>query len=107
MEGSAEEVAAVVTKQALAGDMTAARLLLERVIPPVRTTHTTVAFPIDTTSPSKAARSVLQAVSKEKLSPDVGKTLLDGVAAMARVDEVDLLRKELEELKERIGDNDQ
>lgn len=78
------------------GDMQAARLLIERVIPSVRGSAEPVALPAASGSLSERATSILDAVNAGRLPPDVGAQLVAAVAAMARV-------YETEELERRIA----
>jgi len=77
LEGDAERIAQQVVSAALAGDMTAARLVLERLVPPAREKPISLTFP-DTSTASgvgEAANQVVQAVAAGELLPGEGATL--------------------------------
>jgi hypothetical protein len=74
MEGDAEAVVRVVLEAAKGGDMTAARLVLDRVLPPRKGCPITFDLPPVSTAPDvvRAVGSVLAAVASGALSPDEG-----------------------------------
>ncbi|WP_238350049.1 DUF5681 domain-containing protein [Pseudomonas sp. SWRI111] len=101
------EGAEAVTRKILAaakkGDMQACRLILERLVPPIKPTSEPVLFELDDTDLPSAARSIMRAVAGGHLAPDQGKSLIDGLGAVARVIEVAELQKAIEELRQQIG----
>lgn len=104
MEGSAEEVAAKVLEAAQAGDLRAAELVLSRCIAPVRPAHTPVTFTLDESAPlAEQGRSILAAIAQGEVPPDTGKHLLDALAALSRVAELDEITRRLDALEERNG----
>lgn len=88
------EVLATVQDMALSGDMVACRILLDRVLPPLKASDTPapVALPPDLT---EAATAVLQAIAGGLLTPDQGQAVASVLASLARV-------KEATELEARI-----
>ena len=77
MESGAAEVAKVIIDAARGGDLTAAKMVLERLAPPMRERPITITLP-DTGSAqgcADAANSVLQAVSNGDLLPGEGVAL--------------------------------
>jgi len=101
------EGAEAVTRKILAaakkGDMQACRLILERLVPPMKPTSEPVQFDLDDTDLPSAARSIMRAVASGQLAPDQGKSLIEGLGAVARVIEVAELQKAIEELRQQIG----
>ena len=73
-----EEILKVVEEQAINGDMTAARLLLERSLPALRPVDTPIVLPIGD-SLADVGRSILEAVSAGRLTPVEGSTLFERV----------------------------
>ena len=99
-EVDGSKVAAAVIEQALKGDMQAARLVLERIAAPIRATQQAVRFELDPeASLTDTAKQILTAISDGEVPPDIGKSLLDSVASMARVKELDEINQRLEELE--------
>lgn len=97
------EGAEAVTKKVLAaakkGDMQACRLILERLVPPIKPTSEPVQFEFDDTDLPSAARSIMRAVAGGQLAPDQGKSLIEGLSAVARVIEVAELQQAVEALR--------
>lgn len=99
-EGIASELPAIIAKLVTAaknGDTQAARLLLERVLPPVKS----VGHPVRLSLPdgddlSAQGAAIVRAVANGEISPDQGGEMLAGLGALARIREVD-------ELERRIG----
>lgn len=98
----AAAVTAKVLEAAKGGDMQACRLILERLVPPIKPTAETVCFELDDTDLPSAAKSILRAVAAGELPPDQGKALIEGLGAVARVIEVAELQKAVEELREQM-----
>ncbi|GHE19998.1 DUF5681 domain-containing protein [Halomonas urumqiensis] len=101
LEGDAEEVARKVLEVARGGDMNACRLVLERLVPAVRPAHACVTFELDEEKPlADQGRQILAAVATGALPPDQGKALLDALAALARVTEIDEIDRRLKAIEE-------
>jgi hypothetical protein len=98
MEGGAEQVTRVVIDAARAGDLTAARLVIERLAPPLRERPLSLPLPDTGTvaGVSAAQQAILQAVGEGEILPGEG-TALAGI--------VESRRKALEtvELEQRIS----
>jgi hypothetical protein len=77
MEGDAEKVARKVVDAAIEGDMTAARLVLERLVPTAREKPVSLELPNTETAEgiSNAQEAVLQAVASGDLLPGEATTL--------------------------------
>jgi len=99
----ADAVTRKILSAAKKGDMQACRLILERLVPPIKPTSEPVQFELDDTDLPSAARSIMRAVAAGQLAPDQGKSLIDGLGAVARVIEVAELQKAVEELRQQIG----
>lgn len=102
LASGSDDVVAVVLEKARAGDMQAARLILERIVPAVKPVSDPVRFDIDATDLPSSARSILSAIAAGQIPPDQGKALIDAVASMARVVEVAELEQQLAELREMM-----
>lgn len=98
----AEAVAKKVLAAAKKGDIQACRLVLERLVPPIKPTSEPVRFELDDTDLPATARSIMRAVAGGQLAPDQGKSLIDSLGAVARVIEVAELQKDIEELRRQI-----
>lgn len=92
-------ILAKIVEAAEAGDVQAARLLLERVIPPVRGSAMAVELPACAGSLTQRATAILDAIGKGDIAPDIGAQLVAAVGAVARVVEVDELTRRVEALE--------
>lgn len=90
--GIREHVPAIVQKlveAALAGDTGAARLLLERVCPPLKAAEETSPLALPDGTLTDQGRAVLRAVADGALAPGQGAALLASLGALAKVRESD------------------
>jgi hypothetical protein len=94
------DILAGLVAAAKAGDVQAARLILERVLPPVKPIEQAVELrlPDGGTLTAKAA-AVLSAVAGGELAPGQGAQLLAAIGSLARVLEVDELTARIEKLE--------
>ncbi|MFO1392550.1 MAG: DUF5681 domain-containing protein [Steroidobacteraceae bacterium] len=100
--GIAERVPEILSKlidAAIAGDTQAARLLLERVLPPVKAVELPVALSLPKGRLTVQARHVLAAAAGGTLAPDQAATLIGVLAGVARIVETDELRDRIERLE--------
>jgi hypothetical protein len=83
------------------GDVQAARLILERVLPPVKAIEQAIELdlPADGTL-TTTGRAVLSAVASGDLAPSQGAALLGAIGSLARVIEIDELDARLTKLEE-------
>ena len=87
-------------ESALEGDVGASRLLLERVIPPLKPTES----PVTITMPKNAGlteqgQAVVTAIAKGEVSPTQGAAMLGGLGVMARIKELDVLEARIAALE--------
>jgi hypothetical protein len=102
----AEGIVTKLQEAALAGDVQAARTLLERALPVYRTAAAPVELPglADAPALTDKAHAVLAAVANGSIPPDVGAQLLTAISTVARVAEVDELARRIAALEEAHGD---
>lgn len=97
---AAGAVQGVVINTALAGDMTAASLVMARVAPPLRARAEKVEFDFDPdASAADNAKHVMLAVSEGRIDPDTGKMLLDMLCAFAGLRDMETFVSELMRFK--------
>ena len=84
---------------ALEGDTGAARLLLERVCPPLKATEEPAPLALPDGTLTEQGRAVLGAVAAGTLAPALGAALLGAIGTLARVVEVDELERRIEALE--------
>ena len=97
-----EKIVQAVIDQALEGDMTAAKMILDRILPPLRPTAAPVTVPL----PFKAslidtAQAILSAAAQGHIPADIASQLITATANLARINELEELKHRLETL-ERI-----
>ena len=87
---------------ALHGDVAAARLLLERTIPPLKAVEALAApLPMpEGAALSDHGRAVLAAVSRGELAPAQATALLGSLTAMSKLLEVDELARRVQQLED-------
>ena len=92
LAGDVPEILAGLVMAAKGGDVQAARLILERILPPVKAIEQAVELqlPADGTLTAQG-RAVLFAVASGDLAPSQGAALLGAIGTLARVTEIDEL----------------
>ena len=87
------------TAAAIAGDVAASRLILERVLPPLKSAEQTQPLSLPDGTLTDQGRAVLAAVAAGELAPGQGAALLASIGTLARVVEVDELARRLDVLE--------
>lgn len=96
------DILAGLVAAAKAGDVQAARLILERVLPPVKATEQAVELQLpDGGTLTAQGRAVLSAVAGGELAPGQGAQLLAAIGSLARVTEIDEFEARLTKLEEK------
>lgn len=91
------------TELARAGDVQAARLLLDRTVPALKPVEPSQALTLPDGSLTEQGRAVLAAVAAGELAPGQGAGLIAAIGALARVAEIDELAERIEALEQRTG----
>ena len=91
------------TTAALDGDVSAARLLLERVIAPLKASEEVAPLALAGTTLTEQGKSVLAAVASGDLAPGQGASLLASLGTLAKLEEADDLKRRVEALEQRCG----
>ena len=97
------KLARSLTTAALAGDVQAARLLLERALPPIKPVEQPQPLSLPDGTLTEQGRAVLAAVAAGELAPGQGAALLGAIGTLARVAEVDELARRIEVLEGKHG----
>lgn len=98
------EIIEQLVEKARGGDTQAARLLLERVLPPVKAIEATVELALpDGATLTEQGEAIVRAVAQGMLAPGQAGALLTGLGSIARLKEVDDLTKRLEALEQASG----
>lgn len=93
------EVLNKLIEQAKDGDTQSIKLLLERVIPPLKSIDMTVSIPLGNDL-SESAETVLKAVGAGQITTGQAAQLIQVVSGQARITEIDELVKRIEALEE-------
>jgi polyhydroxyalkanoate synthesis regulator phasin len=98
------EIIDQLVEKARGGDAQAARLLLERVLPPVKATEATVVIDIpDGVGLTEQGAAVMRAVARGLIAPGQGGALLSGLGNVAKLKEIDELTARIEALEAGAG----
>lgn len=99
-----EAIAAVVIKKALDGDLTAAGMVLQRLIPPKRPVGEKTPFTLDTRLPlAQQAAQVVQAVADGHLAGDDAQVVLGCLQTYAALKQADDLEGRIRALEGRAS----
>jgi Family of unknown function (DUF5681) len=97
------QILKTVVENAKKGDITAAKTILERVLPPLKAIETPAAFKGLTGTLSDQGQGILQAMAAGVIAPGQAAQLLGAIAAQAKILEVDAFAKRLDALERRLG----
>ena len=99
LEPDAPEILKSMVVAAKGGDVQAARLILERILPPLKPTEQAMELALLGDTLTDKGRAVLGAVSSGELSPGQGGQLITAIGTLARVAEIDDLERRIGELE--------
>lgn len=102
------EIVITLVSLAKSGDVRAAGMLLDKVLPDLRAESAPVMVPMfDSGTLTQRAQAVLAAVAAGEIAPDTGASLVSAVGALGRIIEVEDIERRLTELERRNGAHDQ
>ena len=93
-----------VVSAALGGDMTACKILLDKVLPSVRSTAPVISLPRSGKSATEQSSAVIEAMLNGSLAPDQAATAISVLVDHARLCEHTELEARLEELERQQND---
>lgn len=97
-----EQVPGILVKliaQAKAGDTQAARLLLERTLPPIKPQEQVTPLTLPDSTLTDQGRAILAAVAAGQLAPGAGAQLVAAVGQLAKIAEIDELERRIAALE--------
>ena len=103
LEPHAEDLIGKVVEMALAGETTALRLCLDRLIPPVKATDEAVTLGSLEGSLSDQGRTILEAAAAGRITPDQASTLLQALAQQAKIIETVEFEERIKRLEEHAN----
>lgn len=95
-----------IVEKALEGDLAAAKVILDRTAPTPKLSSQSVVIPnlnSSESSLSEKAEAVLSSIASGDCPPDVGVTLIHAISSIAKVVEVDDLKRRVEALEALDG----
>ena len=104
IEGEAEAIIKAMIEQAKAGDMQAAKALLDRVLPALKPESQTIDLPelVAADTMANKAKAAIDAAGAGTVSPSAAADLVAAIAGLARVVEVTELQQRLEAIERTI-----
>ena len=108
LDGAIPQILETLTQQAIAGDVASARLLLERVIPPVRATGPSLESEIEgfvNGDLSTRAELVVAAMGQGTVSVDMAQSMLGALNTQAAITETSDLAERIARLEAAINVN--
>ena len=103
LEPHAKDLVKRAVELALKGDVTALRLCLERLVAPIKATDEPVELRGLKGTLTEQGAAVIQAVASSQVTPEQAATLLQALAAQAKIEEADKLEKRISELEKAVG----
>jgi hypothetical protein len=100
LEPHAGELVQKLVELAKAGDTTALRICIDRLISPLRASDVPVKVPGLEGSLTKQGKTVMSAIGSGKLAPDTGSALLQALGTLVRIVEADELEKRVKKLED-------
>jgi hypothetical protein len=100
LEPHAPALVDTVVRKALKGDMTAARICLDRLIPPVKARNEVAKFPGVGATLADQGKAILDAARRGDLSPDEVSMFMHAISAQASIVKVDDLERRVATLEE-------
>jgi hypothetical protein len=83
---------------AKSGDVQAAKVLLDRVCPPLKPQALTISLPVNGSLADQGAE-IIRATLAGQIPPDIGSQLITALAAQAKIIEIDELTRRIEKLE--------
>ncbi|NLD01307.1 MAG: hypothetical protein GX673_11100 [Gammaproteobacteria bacterium] len=100
LEPHGDELFKVAVEHALDGDMTALKLCLERISPPVKAASDPVEFALHGSTLAEKAESVLEAIAAGIIDVPSGRQLIGAIADLGKILEITELEKRLAQLEQ-------
>ena len=101
LEPDAPEILQTMVAAAKGGDIQAARLILERILPPIKPTEQVMELAFLGETLTDKGKAVFWAVSTGVLSPGQGGHLMTAIGTLARLTEIDNLETRLAILEKK------
>ena len=97
-----EDILKAVINAAVGGDMTACKMLLDRITPSLKPVAAQVAIKVsDGAGLSEQAAAVIKSALSGEVSPDIASQLVTAISSLAKIIEIDELTKRVEALEQK------
>lgn len=96
-----QEIVEALVNAAKGGDAQAAKLLLDRAIPPLKATDSPIVLKLPAGGLAEQGRTILDALANGALPPNQATALLHALSGLARLVEVDELERRISELEKK------
>ncbi len=93
------DILSAVIDQAKAGDMTACKIIIDRSLPTIRPVEVSRPLPIVGNTLTEQAESIIAGIGAGTISTDEATRLLNALAGVARITELDDLTRRIEKLE--------
>ena len=98
-DGQLDKLVKKTVEMALAGDIAAIRVLLDRAIPTLRAQAAPVALALPTGTLTEQARALLTAAAAGHLPADIASELIRAAAGVVAIEQADELRRRLDAIE--------
>jgi len=92
------EILSQLVEQAKAGDVAAAKVLIDRVCPPLKPQALPISLPVNGSLADQGAE-IIRATMAGQIPPDIGSQLITALANQSKIVEIDELTKRIEALE--------
>jgi len=99
IETHADNILQSVIDAAVSGDMTACKMLLDRITPTLKPIAMPINLPVNGTLAEQGGE-VIRASLSGQIPPDIGSQLITALAAQSKIIEIDELTKRIEALEQ-------
>jgi hypothetical protein len=94
-----QELIRSIIDRAMNGDMSAAAILVNRLVPPLKATAEPIRVQLPDTSHAEMARALLGAVSHGQIAPAEAKTVMELITATVALEQVEALSRRIDALE--------
>jgi len=99
IELRADDILQAVIESAIGGDMTACKMLLDRITPTLKPQATPISLPVNGVL-AEQGNEIIRATMSGQIPPDIGSSLITALANQAKIIEIDELTRRIEALEQ-------
>lgn len=100
IEERSDDILQAVIESAIAGDMSACKMLLDRITPSLKPIAQSIFLPVNDSLAGQGSE-VIKATMVGQIPPDIGSQLISALAAQSKIIEIDELTKRIEALEDK------